>query len=414
MRKLSKIIINVLAASTALSTAAYAAAPTQLSYGIPGGAAASINQVAVGIGVAGCLVKLSADGGKTWAATGVLPQPQTPGAPLKFYCATSAPAVTYSVDGTRLYAVYTYKYVTSNYYGGTDNITGALVSTSIDYGVTWSAPVAAIPDSVIDPDSNDGLELHDLRLAAAPDSPWVYLVATLPSYFGEALMSAASPDQGVSWISHLVDGPSDTVISDKSSLTAGPGGIVLVAYGKKEFNVQKQNPWAYIKVARSGDNGASFTYSDVDQYNPNPGSAVLPPSHPDIRIASLGTAHIVYDRGGRGVFYKYSLPPYTTWNRFPVQINFAPATISSPQVATGACGSVNILHATWLENGTKIGYSHKIANNGSRWSFPLKAATAPVNINYLAGVKGQALVVEGSVANDMTYEGIASSGVNCP
>lgn len=419
MNKLSTVALSAFVAGISPVSAAPLAV---LSPGLPGGAA--VNQVdptqaAVGIGVlGGCSVRLSGDGGKTWIPA-ALPQPD--GSLPRTYCGEGAPAVLYSADGGRLYAAYAYKYEDP---ASGQAISSVLISTSVDRGITWSAPVTVVPETGIDLGYGT-TELHDIRIAAAPDSSWMYVLETQPSYFGNVIHLVASPDQGASWPGGGVqiaygDALNFEVLSDRSALAAGAHGVVLVSYGWSDLSGPGSQQWSFVKVARSTDNGATFAATSVGNYSSRNSISL---SNPDIKIGPGGTAHVVYDRGRNGVFYNYSYPPYTRWIAFPIGSGVPGSKVSSPRITVGQCGQSGVLSATWLETtgyqtvqqATKLAYTYKVAKNGYRWSLPLKA-DVPAFLNYLAGVGGNALVVVGGGDTDAattTDDGTASSGISC-
>lgn len=431
MNRLSTVLLSALV-SGITPTATSAAALATIATGLAGGAAVNpvdTAQAAVGIGgpgAGGCSVRLSADGGNTWAPA-LLPEPQVLGAPMRSYCANTAPAVVYSADGLRLYAAYPYQsfdQATGEYNSG------VLASSSADRGATWSAPAAALPENwlggPIDPESPGGSEVHNVSIAAAPDSPWVYVSSTIPTYTGNVLAVSSSPD-GYSWTTTSPaygDGYFGFVMNEKSSIAAGTSGSVLVAYGVVQISPTHQL-LGEIKVARSIDNGATFVGSGglwsppagaiVDR---NPGGWA---SNPDIKIGPGKTAHLVYDRTRNGVFYKYSLPPYVKWTLIPIGAAPIGWQASFPRVATGTCGSATVLSATWLEGASgqpsKLAYTYKVAKNGFRWAPPVRANVPYVLDNFLAEVGGNALIELASWTNGQqtpaTLSGTASSGVVC-
>jgi hypothetical protein len=101
-----------------------------------------------------------------------------------------SPAVTYGAGGGRLYAAYSYAKP------GPDGLmSGVAFSVSADQGATWSAPTSAFPAV----DLGDGDGFTDVRLAAAPDGPWVYVAANWQGYFRATLFFSSSGNQGSSW-----------------------------------------------------------------------------------------------------------------------------------------------------------------------------------------------------------------------
>ena len=398
MNNLSTVALSALVAG--IAPVVSAAPLTVVSTGIPGGATVEeVNptRAAIGIGVVGgCSVRLSFDSGKTWVPVALPPPQPTFGTP-RSYCSQSAPAVLYSADGTLLFAAYAYSYYDEvNGY----NVSGSLFSVSADHGITWSYPAAITPE--VD----------------------IYVSETTPGYFGQKLMVSSSPG-GQSWTTTAIaesDGESGTVQGAGSSITAGTSGVVLVAYGTVGFSTGPQRiSIGAVKVARSFDNGATFLGPKIDHYTLAIGSTIdRNPrgwlSNPDIKIGPQGMAHIVYDRTRNGVFYKYSMPPYTRWTTFPIGAGPIGSRVSEPRITAGWCGPAGVLSATWLEaietQPTRIAYTYKIAKNGYRWTPPLKA-DAPANMNYLAGSNGNALIVVGGGLTPVTEGGTASSGLPC-
>lgn len=201
-------------------------------------------RLAVGIVIeTRCYVKASADGGRTWAELVQLPQ-------LGDEECSDMPALAYAADGTRLYAAYSYSQANNMH------MTGVAVSVSTDDGATWSTPSNAIP---ADEWENSH---HDVRLAAAPDGPWVYLAATAAGYFGSVIYFTSSDDQGSSWTPHKFIPESQQRFLG-FDLAAGRSGNVLIAFA---YTYALVNPLTNkVQVARSADHGASFIYGVADQ-----------------------------------------------------------------------------------------------------------------------------------------------------
>lgn len=372
-------------------------------------------RLAVGIGALGgssrCLIKTSADSGKTWS-TVQLPQPQPqPGAETLSYCFGSAPAVTYTSDGRRLYAAYAYSNL--DLYR-----TGVVVSASTDYGRTWSRPIAALPEY-----ETDNGEYYNLHLSAALDSPVMYLAALIPGHFGNGLLVANSRKPGASWDYRAIDAGSsiDATSLGTFSLAAGRNGDVFVAYDWEQPIANSDYIDYLVQVAKSSDYGASFFSDTVDEFiRPNYDSSGI-----DIKVAPLGTAHLVYGKGDKAILYKYSLPPYGNWFTAPVRLDskVAGSTVWSPRIAVGACGQASVLHVTWLEkvNQTRrVVYTRRVAKNGYVWSSPMKVGGAnnAVSINHLAGAGAKAFSTWEtfpSSPDDWTIFGSGiTSGIGCP
>lgn len=371
-------------------------------------------RLVVGIGFPGdykCYVKRSADGGKTWGA--LVPLPRAAGSGTS-YCAGPPPAVTYSADGSRLYAAYTYLKPVSS------SLTFAVaVGVSLDEGATWSAKSAFSVGSV-----SDDWGFVDLRLVAQPDGSRLYMVENFRGVHGRFVYFASSPDQGLSWAPIkliAVAFPDEGTDLHDVALAAGRRGNVLIAYGWSEVSSSFDFT---LQVARSADYGASFLYGTAERYSSSVDDGSLELSQPDIKIGQLGTAHLVYDKGSNAILYKYSLPPYNTWSAAPARLDdeISAAELSEPRLAVGACGQASVLHATWVQNRTGTGnilYTRKVAQTGSAWSDPLKVGKSNYRLggNELAGVGAKAFSIwQASVppGNSTMFGSRVWSGVTCP
>ena len=335
--------------------------------------------------------------------------------------------VTYSADGERLYAAYALEDAFSPGHSGP-----IVVSVSSDHGATWSTPIETPLGG------GDGTYL-DVRLAAAPDAPWLYVAAILRTeeHQVQSLVFSRSGDRGASWNNgktFVTDDPRDMELLLRGfAMAAGRSGHVLVAYG---LYLGYPSFSETVQVARSADHGASFVYGTADRYGAtDDGSTVL--SQPDIEIGPKGTAHLVYGKGENyfsaipeAILYKYSVPPYETWRAAPIVLadNAGDLNIklSNPRLAATACGQATVLHASWVENGTddanNIFYTRKLLqrDGGHVWSNPLKVGTSKheVRQNELVGAGGKAFssweTFPVSANNWSIFGSCIWSGISCP
>lgn len=301
-----------------------------------------------------CSVRASADGGKTWGQPVPLPRLAGTSCGSRY----GRPVVAYATNGRLLYAAHRYRTFDPTY------TTGVAVSVSADHGATWSAPKSVFER----PEEYDDIGVCDLHLVVAPDGPRVSVFTLFCGYatFRTYLMSTV--DQGKNWSvpKKITENFKEEFDGDWThfSWAVGRGGVILVA---RAF-------WGglgtAIFVGKSTDLGTTFAYNIAD----SDGSLWL--DEPDIKIGAAGTAHLVYPKGD-GIFYKFSLPPYTTWSANAVRLDGQNPQGSpvEPRLAAGACGGSSVLHVTWVErlNGTKGGvfYTRKVARPGHPWSEPL-------------------------------------------
>ena len=265
------------------------------------------------------LRKRSTDGGRTWRALVQLPQV------ADAECSSESwPFITYAAGG-RLYAAYLYMKTNSC-------LTGVALSVSTDQGATWSAPTKVFEevsacDGFLGRGSffASGEGYNDVRVAAAPDEPWVYVAAQIFHYHDLHIVLGSSRDQGARWtgtdIAHIFS--DEPQFFRGFALAAARKGNVLVAFRYEDGATNYR-----VYVRRSSDHGASVDRQLViaDQSE----SSLL--SDPDIEIGPSGTAHLAYARGGEAIVYKYSYAPYATWSAEAVRLdnNVPPANVGAP------------------------------------------------------------------------------------
>lgn len=345
-----------------------------------------------------CAVYTSADGGETWSLAA---EPSE---------CTYQVAVTYARSGGVIYAVY----------GNSSGEPGINFSSSIDQGVTWSAP------TIVASPLGRWTSVGSVRLAEGPDgSVYASFSVSEPSPSGsycDGLYVSASTNEGASWSDarHVESRCWENGEGfGRYSVAAGGEGTIIIAYVLDSWqpgHAELEHDYT-LQIAKSSDYGASFAYGTIDRFSSN-GFAGL--SDPLITIAPRGLARLVYVKEEAAILYKKSPPPYDNWRAKPVRLNpkMPGESVGSPRLAVGVCGNTNILHAAW--RGSATFYTRKIALPGYRWSRPLQISPGfPGSSIGLTAAGAEAFAVSNFVYFHYAwwtrlYGSRVWSGVTCP
>ncbi len=359
-----------------------------------------------------CWVRTSTNGGQTWAAARKLPMPEG-----KKNCDT--PAVTWTPDGSGIYAAYSY--LLGDPFDSQE--AGAIVSSSNDKGLTWSSPKIALHYPY------EYFRIISLQLSTPlrPSDPkWVYLLSDLRHYDSGHAEFTRSADGGRTWSSgQRLTGYDDTSGNvNCPSVAGGLGGEVLVAWGEDLYDWDGNLLFKNVFFRRSADYGNSFSADMV----------AVPDTTGDTAVAfgSGGTAHLVYLDGYNGKpSYVYSTKaPYTAWSK-PVALSddTSASGYYSPALSVSACGSnTSVLHAIWMDDrlGTdklNLFYTRKVAKTGEMWSPNLRISGTVMSPDYWLGAGiaagvGSAVSVWGQQNRYASPVPVRSSriapGVSCP
>jgi hypothetical protein len=304
---------------------------------------------------------------------GLVPLPQLAGA-TEGCSYEFSPAVTYGAGGGRLYAAYLYIRADPSCATG---LSGVAFSVSADQGATWSTPKSIFAEAStctgFSPDREsffaDGEGYNDVRLAAAPDEPWVYVAAQRFSYHDLVNHLGSSGDQGLTWtdrqVAHIFsDGPE---YYRGFALAAAQNGNVLVAFGYQAGDAGYDATYR-LYVRRASDHGASVDPNIVIAGQSD--SSLL--SSPDIKIGPSGTAHLVYAKGGESILYKYSYPPYSTWSSTSIRLDNnvpranGPAPARRGRLRTGERPARDLGRVSGRSSGF-LGQDRLYAQGGAAW-----------------------------------------------
>lgn len=298
----------------------------------------------------GCGLHVSRDGGASWAHPDV---PLPAGEDTCF-----APDVAFDAAGT-LYV----SYVTLAGLGNTPN--AVWLASSDDAGATFSAPTRI-----------GGPRSFQVSLRAHPREPgrlyltWLAAESVGTLSFpqpGQPLMAATSADGGDSWSRPVrLNDPAHRRAIAPSPVVAADGTwyVAYLALGDDRLNYHgahegqggppPQGPWRLI-MARSGDGGASWTQTVVDQLVPTERFLVFMPPFPQPAVDG-DTVYVAF-HGGRAnadgaaraadVWLWASPDGGASWPA-PTRVNHTPrgdATRQAlPQIAVAPTGRLDVVY----------------------------------------------------------------------
>jgi hypothetical protein len=236
-----------------------------------------------------CVAYRSSDNGATWSAPFTMPQ-------LGDSSECADPVLSYAPDGSRVY--YAYMDIKPN------NDWDIVVSYSDNDGQSWTGPIIAL-------DAQPGFLYDKPWISAHVDSSqsnWVYVTATQFSTMpggADRIAFTRSSNKAATFSNPptLLDSASSPIVVQGSRPVGGLGGEVLVAWYNSGSDGWLSGSFS-IRVARSGDNGATFD----PPVNAVTDSSELPfwlgplafyhrwwgAMFPDVEIGPDGKAHIVY------------------------------------------------------------------------------------------------------------------------
>ena len=300
-----------------------------------------------------CLAYRSGDNGATWSAPFTMPQ-------LTASSACADPVLSYAPDGSRVY--YAYMDIKPN------NDWDIVVSYSDNDGQSWTGPIIAL-------DAQPGFLYDKPSISAHIDnsqSIWVYVTATQFSTASGgtdhiAFTRSSNKAETFSNPPTLLDSASSPIVVQGSRPVGGLGGEVLVAWYNSGSDGWLSGSFS-IRVARSGDNGATFDQpvnAVTDNFElpfwlgPNASyhrwwAAMFP----DVKIGPDGQAFIVYTHDpvagsttaedGDIRYISSQGAPYNAWS--------SPITVSDDSsgkaqgYAALVVGNGGQLHAVWEDH----------------------------------------------------------------
>ena len=267
--------------------------------------------------VAHCAILRSGDGGRTWSAPILLPDPSGDPGGLCSY-----DDVAYAPDGKRVYAAYTDGPVSST----------VLVSSSTDDGATWQKPAVAIDDPY-------GGPLIPRPSISTPvrdgDAKWVYLA--VQSRFADPGTNISLPARATA---ASAGAPSVGSPAGDSSMTLAEVAWPVASTAKSSSAISNRL-WVRSRpfgTRRSSDHGTNFD---------GPAAVAIGyAGDADVKIGKLGVAHVAFAMRSANFTYDIAYvwsagPPYTTWSE-PVTVNDAafdatirrrhsPCSVAGPQ-----------------------------------------------------------------------------------
>ncbi|MFO1127906.1 MAG: sialidase family protein [Rhodospirillales bacterium] len=342
-----------------------------------------------------CLAYRSANGGRTWLPSVVLPGSTNAGC----YDAD----VAYAPDGGAVYAAYAID--------ADDGSKDVVVARSTDNGATWTDPPVVALDASVD-------GFYSPRLAVSldkADAGWVYLLAARIPDYGPitSITVTRSGDRGTTWDPGKTVVTWDDISDGTATLTGGLGGEVLLVWSARN---QYQNFYR-LRTMVSRDHAGSFGRPVLVARDLPEGYWTF-----DAKIGQQGSAHIVYERPADGshtaIGYTWSARPYTTWA--------APVTLGDgtdydkvyPVLAAQRCGMSTLLQVAWEEKRPSpdcgVHYTRKLARTGSDWSADLRVSDGASCTGYPVIAAAPSGALTAWTADSGVYSSRVLSGESCP
>ncbi|MGH9125098.1 MAG: cell wall-binding repeat-containing protein, partial [Acidimicrobiales bacterium] len=163
------------------------------------------------------------------------------------------------------------------------------------------------------------------------------------------MVTAVSNDGGMTWSAPVVASSTTDQIREPAAPVVGPDGAVYVAWRNRDAPSTAAHP---LVVAKSTDNGKTWTQSQVAMMLPGPMNANNAAGFPRLAIdAKTNTLYVVYNnfsaQGNVDVYLQHSTDDGATWSS-PVQVNDDTDMNdhTGPALSLGPDGRVNV---AWLD-----------------------------------------------------------------
>jgi hypothetical protein len=346
-----------------------------------------------------CVAYSSSDNGATWSAPFTMPQ-------LGESSVCADPVLSYAPDGSRVY--YAYMDIKPN------NDWDIVVSYSDNDGQSWTGPIIAL-------DAQPGFLYDKPWISAHVDSSqsnWLYVTATQFSTVAggtDHIAFTRSSNKAATFSNPptLLDSATSPIVVQGSRPVGGLGGEVLVAWYNSGSDGWLSGSFS-IRVARSGDNGATFD-PPVDAVTD---SSELPfwlgpnasyhrwwvAMFPDVEIGPDGQAHIAYTHDpvagsitaedGDIRYISSQGAPYNAWSN-PITVS-DDSSGKAQGYAALEVGNGGQLHAMWedhrLSNQDNLFYDcyYSRKTPGSDWfsSFRANEASSMSDFVYIGDYFG--------------------------